>query len=483
MSLQSLHLNRTAEAFAYRLGSTEHDALQELLRFYSPVTGPIRKVATYLGPGGGFRINVGHSAYYDLDRVFQMATGLPSLETGSAKSLFGGGKGFSIFDMFVSTLGEGVERVLGSLAFLLGRADPVFGSCRQLTDAGMRCLSPAELPLFSEQQYSTPGFLYEPYVEDTFLGWIEGERLLSGERVWVPAQLVEMVYLLHPAEGYIGYSASGGLSCHVSREQAIYHGVVELMERDAVNLRWYLSIPPQEITFDRNSDDPRLQALLDDLVGIPGGQRWLQHSIDIPEVPVVTVVEIDPWMRKFAYNAGGGADIDIDAAIYSALAEFGQSERTVKMSAMSPERAVSMSVARMFDIEPDATADDLTLYVQAIGYYGHRSNQHKLDWYLSDNEPVALSELAKGPSDESQRFDCLRDILRRHELDPIVFDFSPRDTDNLHLMKVFLPELTQPFLQSQPMFGHPRFRDIAQRMDCLGPEGAVELRADPLPYP
>lgn len=481
--MESLHVNRSAEAFAYRLGTAEHDALQELLRFYNPVTGPIRKVATYLGPGGGFRVNVGHSAYYELNRVYQMATGLPSLETGSSKSLFGGGKGFSIFDMFVSTLGEGVERVLGSLAFLLGRADPVFGTYEQLTATGMRCLSPAEVPLFSDEQYGQPGFMYEPFTGETFLGWIEGHRLLTGEPVWVPAQLVEMVYLLHPAEGFIGYSASGGLSCHVSRENALYHGITELMERDAVNLRWYLSIPPQEIEIDRISHEPRLQMLLDDMVGMPNQLRWLQHSIDIVEVPVVTVIEIDPWMHRFAYNAGGGADIDIDSAIYSALVEFGQSERTVKMSAMTPKRAVSESVARMFDIDADATADKLTLYVQAIGYYGHRSNQAKLDWYLNENEPVCLSSLATGPKGDHERYAHLMQVLRSHDLDPIVFDFSPHGTDDLALMKVFMPELTQPFLQSQPMFGHPRFGEIAERMGCLSPDGQVNFRADPLPYP
>jgi ribosomal protein S12 methylthiotransferase accessory factor len=481
--LESTHVNTSLEALSYRLSSQQHDALRDLLRFYSPTSGPIRKVATYLGPGGGFRVNVGHSSYFDLDRVFQLATGLPSLDTGSTKSLFGGGKGFSLFDMFVSTLGEGVERVLGSLAFLMGRADPTFGTWRELTEAGLRCLAPAEVPLFAEAQYAQPGFMYEPYREDTWLAWIQGKRLLSGEPIWVPAQLVNMVHLLHPAEGFIGYAASGGLSCHVSREEALLHGITELMERDAVNLRWYLSIAPEEIVLDRPSHDPRLQALIDDLGGMPGERHWLHHSIDIPEVPVVTVIEIAPWMRRFAYNAGGGVDIDVDGAMLGALTEFGQSERTIRMSAMTPDRAVSESVYRMFDIADDACADDLTLYVQAIGFYGHRSNRDKLDWYLHGNPKLGMSELPSGPSGDQARFAHLLAILRRHDLDPIVFDFSPQDTDCLRLVKVFMPELTQPFLQSQPMFGHPRFRAIAEQRDRLGPDGEVELRADPLPYP
>jgi hypothetical protein len=74
--LESTHVNTSLEALSYRLSSQQHDALRDLLRFYSPTSGPIRKVATYLGPGGGFHVNVGHSSYFDLDRVFQLATGL-----------------------------------------------------------------------------------------------------------------------------------------------------------------------------------------------------------------------------------------------------------------------------------------------------------------------------------------------------------------------------------------------------------------------
>src|SRR5437870_4076150 len=117
-----------------------------------------------------------------------------------------------------------------------------------------------------------------------------------------------------------------------------------------------------------------------------------------------------------------------------------------------------MSVERMFAIDPDATAAEPSLYVQAIGYYGHRANQPKLEWYLRDNATVRLSELPKDPpgSTDHDRYLRLLEILRRHGLDPIVFDFSPHGVEHLRLMKVFMPELTQPFLQSQPMFGHPR---------------------------
>jgi ribosomal protein S12 methylthiotransferase accessory factor len=75
-------------------------------------------------------------------------------------------------------------------------------------------------------------------------------------------------------------------------------------------------------------------------------------------------------------------------------------------------------------------------------------------------------------------------MLRSHGWDPIVFDFTPPQFSKLKIMKVFMPELSQPFLPSIPMLGHPRFRDGRRLMGLSDREvPADELVLDPLPYP
>jgi ribosomal protein S12 methylthiotransferase accessory factor len=480
IALGSVHVNRGFEALNYRVDSPSHDALVELLSLYNVTGGPVRRIATYLGPGGGLRVNVGHCAYYDLDRIFQRFTGIPSLETGTDETLFGGGKGFTLHDMLVSSVGEGVERVVGSLALMMGNADQVFGTFKDMGARGLRCLSPEELPLFAAEQYADPEFFFEPYTEDSPLTWIEGERLLSGERVWLPAQLVEMLHLMHPDETAIGYSASGGLSCHVDRPHALFHGITELFERDAVNLRWYCGIQPEEIIIDRPPRSFQVRRLVEALEAFPDPVRHFQHSLDFPEVPVITTIQIASWVRSYAYSAGGGVDIDTERALQKAVTEFGQTERTLRMAILAPRRRVSAAVDQMFAIEPDAAMDKMSTFVQVIGYYGHRANHAKLDWYINGNPQVPLSELpSDGGASDEVRFEVLLDILRQHRIDPIVFDFSPPGMRQLKLMKVFVPELTQPFLQARPMLGHPRFHEIAR---AYGRE-PFTWTADPLPYP
>ena len=386
--------------------------------------------------------------------------------------------------MLASSLGEGVERVVGAMAHFMGRAEQQIGSFDELTRRGLRCLAPEDVPLFSERQYNQPDFIYDRFTRQAPVAWIEGRRLISGESIWVPSQLVEMLHLVHGGEAIVGYAASGGLSCHVSSDLAIFHGITELIERDAINLRWYLRIPPDEIVFDRTPEDGRLAGLNRDLQGLPGRQRYFYHSLDIPEVPVVTVIELDPWLSSLSYSAGGGVDTDAEIAILKALTEFGQTERTLRMSVLAPDRAVSAAVERMFTVSEDTTADEIALFIQVIGFYGYRQNRTKLDWYLRDNPPKPLSELAHdGGRTTRARLTSLLDVLSRLGIDPIVFDFTPPHLTSLALMKVFIPELTQPFLQSKPMLGHPRFGAVADRYGRPLRDGTEVHCVDPLPYP
>lgn len=483
--LRSRFINPGIEALAYTLDEDAYRATEEILATYSPLAGPVSRVSTYFGMSGGLPIHVGHTEYYNLDYILQRVTGQSSLETGVSRSLFAGGKGYDMHGMFISSIGEAVERILGSLYFFEKKDGTVYGSYRELTGRGLRCLSPEELPLFSPEQYADPDFMFVPYTEDSFLGWAEGERLMSGEKVWVPAQLVELVYSLRSDEAVIGYSASGGLSSHMNRTAALVHGIVELIERDALNLRWYCGVPPERILLDRPSRRHDLRRLLDSCEPLPGEIAFYNHSIDISEVPVVTAIEIDPWLTRFSYNAGGGAALDIDTAMYKALTELGQSERSIRLALVSPDRAFAQGVSYVSSIGPDDPVSKIDLFFKVISYYGYRKNVSKLDWYFKGNDEVLLSSLPE-PRHQAieDSYAYLLQVLTRHGIDPIVFDFTVAQMKQVKIVKVFIPELTQPFLQSLPYFGHPRFAETPR---ILGKREGLfsydELVRDPLPFP
>lgn len=87
------------------------------------------------------------------------------------------------------------------------------------------------------------GTLYTP---ETELDWIEIERFGADEKVWVPAEFVACSWSDLPAQGNpeLGESRRGrlvtpvtnGLGAGLDREQAVLHGLLELLQRDGNGL-------------------------------------------------------------------------------------------------------------------------------------------------------------------------------------------------------------------------------------------------------
>ena len=482
--LQSRYTSTGGNALPYRIGEEAHDAMLEVFATYSPVLGPVRKVISYMPSFGSLPVYVGHCEYYDLDYILQRVTGQSSLDTGVKKSMFAGGKGYDTDGMFLSSLGETVERVLGSLHSFAAKDDLVFGSYSELNARGLRCLSPEEMPLFAPEQYAEPGFFFEPFTAASHLGWMEGHRLRSGESIWVPAQLVELVYGRRPDEAVIGYAVSGGLSSHVSRRQALFHGITELVERDAVNLRWYCGLAPERVTIDCPLRLPALRRLVGNVRDLPGEVVLYDHALDIPEVPVITAIEIDPWLNRYAYYSGGGADTDSETALLKAITEFGQSERMIRLALVCPDSSFARTVSRQFEMGADDDVEKIDIFFKVVSFYGYRKNVARLDWYLNGGTERLLSAMPVVAESPDEKYEHLVSVLEDRGLDPIVFDCTPPHVRQLALMKVFMPELTQPFIQSLPILGHPRFARAPQMIDPSAPLlEYADLIRDPLPYP
>ena len=76
---RSIHVNRGYGPLAYGVDSASRASIDELIRLYNPIGGPVGKIANYLGPGGGLHVDAGHCAHYELDQPIQKLTGVPSL--------------------------------------------------------------------------------------------------------------------------------------------------------------------------------------------------------------------------------------------------------------------------------------------------------------------------------------------------------------------------------------------------------------------
>ncbi len=70
--------------------------------------------------------------------------------------------------------------------------------------------------------------------------WIEGEDMLSGARKWLPFEMVHANYAIPEPPHSGGFAATtNGLASGNTREEAVLHAMMEVIERDAVTL-WKL---------------------------------------------------------------------------------------------------------------------------------------------------------------------------------------------------------------------------------------------------
>lgn len=459
-------------------------ALRDMLRHVSPDVGPILRVSSFIGAGeaagGGY---AGHAELYDLDGILRDTYGQPSIEPGVNDTLFGGGKGTALPGAMLSTIGEAIERAVAALVGCSPHlpSQRIIGSYNDMTTEGRPAIDPDATQMFSDAQYDVPGFLYERFTRDSVVQWVCGRRLICGDPIFVPAQFVDMVHIYDPDEALVGYPVSGGLSCHTSTTAATYHGLTEVIERDSINISWYTDNPPGRIVVD---DDVRdvLGGFADRLMLDHSQAMFLYHPSDVSSVATISAVGIQQWLSKRRYCAGGGADLVTRTALRKAASEFGQTRATLSQSIIAPGSAVGTSVRQLFDWAVDRPLAEMTLFFQAIGYYGLVQNEHLLAPYLGGPD-ITLEEIrATAPelgeeSSVSERLEVLLAELQAKGIDPIVLDYSHPDWRRLSVIKVYVPELTTPFLQSRPMLGHKRLANL--RDSVVDASGS----ALPLPYP
>jgi len=484
MSLTVSTVNHSRPIVKPLLSHAEARSLHELEQLYGP-NGLLRVLTTYFRTGPGAELHVGHGQYFDFDYVVSRLLELPGLNTTYGAQVYGGGKGLDLYDMYVSTLGESIERLLGSFAVFEWHDRLRYGSYRDLERQGLTCLHPSELTVFSDAQHADPHFGFDRWEEDSYLGWIPGRRLLSGADVYVPAQLVLFIYYRQEDEPRIGLAPSGGLASHICDEDAIYHAVTELFERDAVNMRWHGRVPLERIVFDVELEDRALRRALKRLDANVGQPDFYYQNLDFEQFPVVTAAQFDGWLRKLSYSAGGGVGASVEEAMCGALGEYCQTERSLRICQLARDWQFPRAFDSIFGIRPDARPEQFQRYVQAIVYYGYTENAARTEWYFRGGGEIALSELRERGRDEDPDPSArMRSMLRRREIDPIVFDFTPPAFSHARLWRAFAAELSPPYPPGSPALGHARYGTVPA---ASGVPGAAsdhsQLLTEPLPYP
>ncbi|MER9709615.1 YcaO-like family protein [Mesorhizobium sp. M0174] len=223
--------------------------------------------------------------------------------------------------------GKGASLARAAISAILESAESFFAERIEYLDAAYASATLLGIPY---GRFET--WLREPAPADwrgRKIAWMEAENLLGGGRDFVPLELVHTAYLVPPSpcDG-IFTPTTTGLAAALDEADAITHGILECVERDAIAraLKTHGFLQHQRID-PATIDDARVLALLDELarkdmiVGL-----WLAPSpVGLPVI-WCHLIESNPRETALLHLPadGSAAAFDPAAAAVQAIHEAAQ---------------------------------------------------------------------------------------------------------------------------------------------------------------
>ncbi len=293
------------------------------------------------------------------------------------------------------------------------------------------------------------------YTDNAELPWIEGYDLIREEPVWVP---LEFVNLGENQYGKIlppGTVDTHGLASGNVIEEAIFHGLSEIIERDAclltvflaAELGWTDKIPGRPVLIDLPSLPP-VCAHLANKIQAAGLQLYLMDltmEFDVPVVRALIRETVLPRLGRrhpnaaFVWYCGSGASVNSEVAIVRAITEAAQS-RAVHIQGAREDLDISESTHRA-----SCSDDDKHYLFQAkkkiaISWMWYKNFRRLLLDPEAQPKPFAAMK-SYVAEDVSLDIRFILRKLRQHGFDrAIVVDLSMPDT-GLSVVKVIVPGL------------------------------------------
>jgi ribosomal protein S12 methylthiotransferase accessory factor len=474
MQISRSFARKPIELFDAAFGSEPNGEPHPLSRLYNRHLGPLTALRVHRPELSDFSMYTASCEHALMSAMMPDIT----LRSSALETMLipGGGKGRGMSQPVLSALGEASERLLAVLHFQ-GVADRLeFASHDELERAGQRGLGPEQLPLFAPEQYAGRNFRFQPFHGATRLGWHEATDLLSGEPIWVPAQLALLYYKFRHGEPAIGYPTSGGLGFAASRRGAILHGLYEFMERDAINLRWFCRLAPPRVEVDAAALAARLWPEFDwRLSTYAIKDIGIQlATIDHP-IPILTMTAQDVSRDERAFLGAGGAGGSRERALAQVLFELAQT-RSV-LNAYQPKRDKIITAT--------SRTSEMTDFLDGTVYFGFRENIARLDWYTRSGSCIGWEAVPHlGCADEDEEYEAALLRLRKAGLNPVVIDLGSACWPGAHLVRVIIPEMTLACVAANPYLGHPRYYELPRSLGLADRRLRFgDLNPDPIPFP
>ncbi|WP_199426690.1 TOMM precursor leader peptide-binding protein [Thermaerobacillus caldiproteolyticus] len=331
---------------------------------------------------------------------------------------------------------EGLERYCGIEP--RGKRTVIYDSYRNLED---KALNPVKVGIHAQEQYERPDFPFKPFHPDRQMNWVWGYSFLQERPILVPELLA--YYSLGCGDGFV-YETSNGCALGGSLEEAIFHAILEVVERDSFLMTWYAQLPLPRLDLS-SANDKELQLMVDRVRVVAGYDLYLFNSTMEHGIPSVWAMAKNRKQEGMNLICAAGAHPDPIRAVKSAIHELAG-----MMLVLDEKLEANREKYEKMLRDP--------LLVQQMEdhgmLYGLPEAEERLQFLLDDHRPLrTFEEEFKWQTKNTDLTDDLQDILqkfRRLNLEVIVVDQTTPVTkrNGLYCVKVLIPGML-------PMtFGH-----------------------------
>jgi len=216
-------------------------------------------------------------------------------------------------DSLIAAILEGLERHAGFKP--RGRRTNVRGSWRALS---RHALDPRTVGLHSEAQYRLPGFPFRPFDPDREMSWVWGYSFRRREPVLVPESLA---YFGECSGERFVYETSNGCAIGGSLEEAIFYGLLEVIERDSFLITWYARLPLARLD-EGSARDAELELMIERLKAAAGFEVLLFNATMEHGIPAVWSMAVNTRGSGVHLICAAGAHPDPARAAKSSIHEL-----------------------------------------------------------------------------------------------------------------------------------------------------------------
>ena len=343
----------------------------------------------------------------DLDRIgLPIYTAIrPTAEDG-AVSIYGG-KGITKEHAKASAMMEGFERYSAEKQT---DDEVVVATIDEISDFG-EYIDPVSLNL--------PKELEKKGIDDISLEWTVSKDIISGDSFYIPTNAVYHPYLHDNNVQSLFKSNTNGLASGNILEEAILHGMLEVIERDAWSIfelthKNYAQIDLESIESETVNDI--ISKFESEGIKI----KLMDFTADI-KIPTIAA-SADDTVTKDAglLTLGMGTHLDPEVAILRALTEVAQS------------RATQINGAREDTVRADFAREAGYERMKRINKYYFRDEDEKID--LKDIENKSTSSITKD-------IEIVKDELMANDIGRILYVDLTRPELDVSVVRVIIPEM------------------------------------------